>query len=179
MTQTAKNYGDALYELARDEALCPQISEELAGVCGLFADMPAYTELLSAPSVPKSERTAVLDAAFSGRVHPYVLNFLKLLTERDHIRELKDCGKQFRSRYNEDRGILAAVAVTAVPLTDALMQKLRAKLCAVTGKQVEIQNRVDPSVLGGIRLEMEGRQLDGTVRQRLDGLKKTLSDTVL
>ena len=179
MTQTAKNYGDALYELARDENLCPQISTELSGVCRLFRENPAYTELLSAPSVSKTERVGVLDEAFAGRVHPYVLHFLKLLCERGHIRELEQCGRQFRDRYNEDRGILAAVAVTAVPLTPELREKLRLKLGDLTGKQVEIHNRVDPSVLGGIRLEMEGRQLDGTVRQRLDSLKKTLSDTVL
>ncbi len=104
---------------------------------------------------------------------------MKLLCERGHIREVKGCLDRYRSRFNADQGILEAVAVTAVPLTPQLREKLLDKLRSITGKQVDLQLRLDPSVLGGIRLELEGKQFDGTVRQRLDSLRKTLSDTVI
>lgn len=179
MTQTAKNYGDALYELARDEGLAEQLFSQLAGVDALIAENPDYLRLLSSPTLTKAERCAALDEAFSGRVHPYVLSTLKLLCERGHIRELRGCCTQYRRRRNEDAGIVEATAVTAVPLTPSLRRKLTDKLESVTGKQIDLQLRVDPSVLGGVRLELEGKQFDGTVRQRLDGLRKTLSDTVI
>ena len=172
MTQTAKNYADALYELARDEGLDERVMQELTGVNALFAANPDYVRLLSASNVRREEQLAALDEAFSGRVHTYVCSFLKLLCERHHIRELPNCARRFRQRFNADHGILEASAVTARPLTDAQREKL-------TGKRVDLENRVDPTVLGGIRLEYEGMELDGTVRARLDGLKKTLSDTVL
>ena len=179
MTQIAKNYADALYELAVDEGLADQLLPQLDGVAGLVAGNEEYVRLLSAPNVPKPERLRALDEAFSGRVHTYLLSFLKLLCERGHIRELKACAARYRGRYNADHGILEATAVTAVPLRADLQKKLAGRLGELTGKRVDLQNRVDPSVLGGIRLEYEGTELDGTVRQRLDGLKKTLSDTVL
>ena len=72
-----------------------------------------------------------------------------------------------------------ATAVTAAPLRPELRKKLTLRLADLTGKRVDLQNRVDPSVLGGLRLEYEGKSLDGTVRQRLDGISKTLSETVL
>ena len=88
MTRIAKNYADALYELARDEALDEQIYGQLRGIRELLEAEPEYVRLLSAPNLPKPERLAALDEAFSGRVHPYLLSFLKLLCERGHIREL-------------------------------------------------------------------------------------------
>lgn len=179
MTQTAKNYADALYELALDEGLTERIRKELSAVNGVFAANPDYYSLLTAPNIPRQERLEALDQAFSGRIHVYLLSFLKLLVERGHIRALKDCVLRFRSRYNQDHGILEALAVTAVALRPEQRQKLTERLGSLTGKQVDLRNRVDPSVLGGIRLEYEGKELDGTVRQRLEGLKQTLSETVL
>ena len=179
MTQIAKNYADALYELARDEGLDEQIYAQLRELQALMEENPDYVRLLSAPNLPKPERLAALDEAFSGRVHPYLLHFLKLLCERGHIRELKDCAIQYRRRRNADLGILDAVAITAVPLRAELREKLHARLQALTGKQIELQYRVDPGVLGGIRLEYDGKALDGTVRSRLAGIEKTLSETVI
>ena len=179
MTQTAKNYGNALYELARDEGLAEELLPQLVGVDALIAENPDYLRLLGSPTLTKAERCAALDEAFSGRVHTYVLSTLKLLCERGHIREFHGCCAQYRCRRNEDAGVVEATAVTAVPLTPSVRQKLEDKLRAVTGRQIDLQLRVDPSVLGGVRLELEGKQFDGTVRQRLDGLRKTLSDTVI
>ena len=179
MTQTAKNYGNALYELARDEGLSEDIYAQFSQVTEIFSQTPDYIRLLSTPTVSKQERCAVLDEAFGGRLQPYLLNFLKILCQKGYIRQHGDCFAQYRSRYNEDHGILSAVAVTAAPLTPVLREKLVQKLCTVTGKQVHLELRVDPSVLGGVRLEMDGRQLDGTVKQRLNTLRQSLSQTVL
>ena len=179
MTQIAKNYGDALYELACEEGLCEELLPQLKGVRDLFSQNPDYLRLLSAANLPMTERLRNLDEALSGSVHPYLLNFLKLLCERGHIGELRNCCSRFRARYNEDHGILLATAVTAVPLHVAVLDKLAKKLGELTERRVEMDNRVDPSVLGGIRLEYAGRELDGTLRQRLEGIEKTLSDTVL
>lgn len=179
MTQVAQNYADALYDLARDEGFDKQILDELTGVERLFGENPDYVRLLSASNLRKSEKLGVLDEAFSGRVHTYLLSFLKLLCERGHIRELPNCLRRCRSRYNEDHGILDLLAISAVPLSEEMRTKLIRRVADLTGKHVELRSKVDPGVLGGLRLEYEGKSLDGTVRQRLDGLKKALSDTVL
>ena len=179
MTQTAKNYGNALYELARDEGLSETVLPQLAQLNAILAQEPDYLRLLSAATLSKEERCALLDEALRGRVEPYLLNFLKLLCETGHLRELKGCERQFRSRWNEDHGVLEATAVCAAPLTPALRKQLAEKLAATTGKQVDLQVRVDPSLLGGVRLEMDGVQLDGTVKHRLDELRRKLNETVL
>ncbi|MBO4212071.1 MAG: ATP synthase F1 subunit delta [Oscillospiraceae bacterium] len=179
MNDTAVNYANALYELAQDEALLQEIREQLFQVERLYQSNPDFVRLLSAPKLPKAERLSVLDGAFAGRVHPYVLSFLKLLCERGRSWELSACVDRFRTRWNEDHGVLQATVVTAVKLSESLSARLQQRLSAITGKQVDLTERVDPTVLGGVRLEYGGVQLDGTVRGRLAGLEKTLSETVL
>lgn len=179
MTQTAQTYGESLYELARDEQLSAEILEQLQAVLRLFRENPQYMALLSLPSVPKKERCGVLDESLRGHVHPYVLNFLKILVENGTIRQLAGCEEAYRRRYYADSGILEVTAITAVPLTEALQQKLQDRLEQRTGKTVRLAARVEPGVLGGVRLEMAGQRLDGTVRCRLDEIQASLREMVL
>lgn len=179
MTDAAKNYGGALYELARDEALAHQLLEEVFTLKEAFHAEPGFIQLLSAPSIPKQERCKIIDDSFRGKVHPYVLNFLKILTEKGYIRDFAGCCQVYRSRYNEDNGILSVTAVTAVPLDENLREKLLQKLSQVTGKHIDLSCRVDPDTLGGVRLDFDGKQVDGTVRHRLDDIRSILRSTVL
>jgi len=179
MTDAAKNYGGALYELARDEGVSAQLLGEITVLNESFCAEPGFLRLLSAPSIPKQERCQIIDDSFRGKVHPYVLNFLKILTEKGYIREFEGCCQVYRSRYNSDNGIIPVTAVTAVPLADALREKLLGKLTQVTGKQIDLTCRVDPNTLGGVRLDFDGKQVDGTVRRRLDDIRSILSSTVL
>jgi hypothetical protein len=81
----------------------------------------------------------------------------------------------FKKQFNKDHGILPVTAVTTIPLSDELREKLIQKLESVTGKRVELECRGDPECLGGVRLDLDGMQLDGTVRRRLDEIRNIQS----
>ena len=179
MTQAANTYAQALYDLAKDEGLSARILEELSVLKAAFAETPQYSKLLSAPDLPKQERCGILDEAFRGKVHPYVLNFLKILTEKGYIRQFPACCDAYRGFYNEDNGILVVKAVSAIVLTQAQVQKLTAKLEATTGKKIDLQCSVDAASLGGLRLSYDGKLVDGTVKNKLDSIGKLLKNTVL
>ena len=179
MTQAGSVYGEALYDLAKSEGLSHRILQELEVLAESFRREPEFLRLLSAPNVSKAERCAVLDASFEGKVHPYVLNFLKLLTEKGYARHFADCCAAYRTHYNLDNGILPVRAVTAVPLNQAQTQKLTAKLSELTGKTVQLTNLVDPEILGGVRLDYDGKRLDDTVSHRLEAVRSLLRNTVL
>ena len=179
MTQAANTYAQALYDLAKDEGLGKEILEELAALKDVFSANPEYSKLLSAPDLPKQERCKILDEAFRGKVNPYVLNFLKILTEKGYIRQFPACCDAYRGFYNDDNGILVVKAVSAVALSGAQIEKLTAKLEATTGKQIDLHCSVDAAMLGGLRLSYDGKQVDGTVKNRLDAIGKLLKNTVL
>ena len=179
MTQAGSVYGEALYSLAVEESLSAQILDELSVLAQSFRAEPDFIRLLCTPNLSVQERCNILDDSFRNKLHPYVLNFLKILTEKGYMRHFFDCCKAFEESYNRDNGILPVTAITAVSLNPAQAEKLTAKLCQITGKQVKLHNRVDPEVLGGVRLDYDGKRLDDTVSHRLDAVRSLLKNTVL
>ena len=179
MTETARMYGGSLYDLAAEEGLDERILGELDGVTALLNGDAEYLHLLSIPSIPKKERCALLDEAFRGQVHLYVLNFYEAAVRKGALRELPGCARAYRLRYNEAHGILEATAVSAVPLTAEQTRRLHEKLEKVTGRYIDLKTKVEPAVLGGIRLDIEGTELDGTVRSRLAGLRSSIAAATL
>lgn len=179
MTGNANVYAQALYDLCREENLCGKVLEEMNALKDVFHQNPEYVRLLAAPGIGKDERCSMLDEAFKGKVEPYVLNFLKLLTRRGHARQIAACCGAYRELYNEEHGILPVTVRTAVTLSDEQRAKLRNKLAAITGKQVELLCVVDEKVLGGVQLDYDGKRVDDTVRNRLDAVRALLQNTML
>ena len=179
MTQIGSVYGEALYGLAREEGLDKTILDQLSVLNQSFRQEADFVRLLSTPNLSKQDRCRVVDDFFRGKVQPYVLNFLKILTERGYVHHFSDCCKAYRALYNRDHGILPVTAVTAVALSDDQSRRLTEKLGNLTGKTIELTNRVDPACMGGVRLNYDGKQLDDTVAHRLDAIRGLLRSTVL
>ena len=179
MTQIGSIYGESLYTLAAEEGLSQVILSELTVLKEAFGAEPDYLQLLSAPNLSKEERCRILDEAFAGKVHSYVLNFLKILTEKGYMRHFLDCCDAYRALYNRDNGILVVTATSAVALQPEQKDRLIRKFSDLTGKTIELVCKVDPACYGGIRLEYDGKSIDGTVAHRLDSMRKLLKNTVL
>lgn len=179
MTGKEQVYGRSLYELAVEEGQTHEIMSQLEQVVAVFDENPAYWQFLSTLSIPKAERCAALDEALRGQVHPYLLNFLKILCENGTVSAFRGCVAEYRQCYDADNGIVEVTAVTAVELSEELRQALLQKLTQILQKTVRLVCRVDASCLGGVRLELPGRQLDGTIKQRLDTLTAGLRDLTM
>ncbi len=179
MSQIANAYAQALYGLACEESLTEQILSELTVLDGIFAAEQDFIRLLSTPTLSKEERLGIVDDSFRGKVQPYVLSFMKILTERGYMPQFGACCAAFKAQYNQDHGILPVTAVTAVPLTKDQTLKLAQKMAKLTGKRIELSNTVDPACMGGVRLDYDGKQMDDTLRHRLDSIHKMLQNTVV
>ena len=179
MTRIAETYAEGLYSLAKEESLTGVILEQLKALDESFKQEPEFIKLLAAPNLSKQERIGILDESFRGRVEPYVLNFMKILTEKGYIRHFSDCCTAFHKKYNDDNNILTVRAVTAVSLSETQVQALQSKLEKITGKTVELSCRVDETLLGGVLLDYDGKRVDGSVANRLEAVRKLLKNTVL
>lgn len=179
MSQIASTYAQALYDLAKEENLTESILQQMNALQEAFDAEPEFLRLMGAANLSKEERCGILDESFRGRAEPYVLNFMKILTEKGYMRHFSDCAKAYRDAYNLDHGILPVKAVTAVPLSEDQILRLTEKLKKITGKSIDLTSRVDPTVLGGVRLDYDGKRVDGTVSSRLDAVSKMLKNTVL
>lgn len=179
MTRVGSVYGEALYDLTHSEGCDEAVLRELLVLGESFGQEPDFLRLMTAANVPKEERCAVLDGCFRDKVHPYVLNFMKILAEKGYFKNFSQCVQSYREHYNRDHGILEVKAVSAVALTDAQQQRLKEKLHSITGKTIELVCSVDPQCLGGMRLDYDGRRVEDTLRQRLDTLGDLLKNTAV
>ncbi|MBE6983046.1 MAG: ATP synthase F1 subunit delta [Ruminococcaceae bacterium] len=177
MNQSAAIYAGSLYSLAAEERLVAQILDEMDTVQGILESEPDFVALLASPGISKEERTGMLDTCLRGKIHPYLLNFLKLITERGMICQLEACCAAYQKLYNEEMGILPVSVASAVPLDDRQKVRLKEKLDKITGKDVQLCCAVDPQCIGGIRVDYDNKQIDGTVANRLSSMAELLKNT--
>ena len=168
-------YGRSLYDLCNEEHVSGQVLQDIETVEEIFRENPEYLQLLSEPSIKKAERLKLLDEAFREEIHPYLKNFLSLLLERHGLLDVKTAFHRYEKLYRRDHNIAVARVVTAIPLTEERRAQLRELLEKRSGKTVLLREKVDPDILGGVKVTMDNVLLDGTVQTRL----QTISDKVL
>ena len=178
MTEIAKAYGKTLYDLAVECESVEQMLDEITTLRQAFEENPQFLTLMNTPNLTKEERVSIVDDSFGGKIHIYLLNFLKVLVENGASHEFIDTAKQFRNEYNWENGIETVTVVSAVALGAKQEAQLVEKLSKATGKTIQLEKKVDPAVIGGIRLQMEGLQMDGTVKNKLDAIRSRLLHTI-
>ena len=179
MTNIGGKYAQALYDLAAEEGQEERILDELQTLAAGIAPEDGFLRVLSAHNISKEERCAILERCFGGQVHPYVMNLMKLMTEKGCIRQFLACCEAYRSIYNDRHGILQVRAASAAELTQAQKERLCEKIEKLTGKHVALQTVIDPACLGGLRLDYDGKRFDDTIRHRLDDVRGILENTML
>lgn len=177
MNDTVREYGGGLFALAAEEQIADTILEQCRLLAPLFTR--EYTHMLVDPAVPKSERVAMVGEILDGRVHPYLSNFVKMLTERRLVSDVTGCFREFERLYYETFRIVRVRAESACELTESQKKRLEEKLAKHTGTRIEVTYSVDPSLIGGMRLLLDNRTIDSSVRQRLQEIGALLSDTVV
>ena len=152
MTEFGREYGDGLFELCQEEGLDEQVLGELECLRVLFKEEPDFVRLLMNMTLSRDERLKIADSALRGQVHPYVLNFIKILVERGAVSEFSSCADAYRDRYGKAHDIAEA--------------------------KIRLKEHVRPEVVGGVLLELNGKRYDNTVRQRLDNIRRVMSGKV-
>ena len=175
MTDLAREYGEGLYELCEEEQLADDGLQQMQMLKSCFKEQPDFLLLLSNMAIAKEERVGIIENTLRGQVHDYVLNFLKILCERNLLHEFNGCEEAYRTLYNQRHSILEAVVTTATPMNDAQREKLLQKLNTMTGRSINLKEKVDAALIGGVLLEMDGKRYDNTLRHRLEGLQSILS----
>ncbi len=175
MAATGNNYAEALFMLAREENLIDEFYEGLKLAEGVFGDNPEYLQFLTTPSIPKSERTAALAAAFEDKINGYVLSFLQLLCEQARAEQFFDCASEYYRLREWAQGTVEALVKSAVELTESQKSALIKSLEKRTGKRVTLKCVVDSTLLGGIAVELDGQLLDGSVKQNLKRAREVIS----
>ena len=175
MAGSGKEYAIALYELAREKNAAFEVGEGLRYIRRAMDDTPEYKAFLEAPGIPMDDRLASIDAAFEGEIHELAVSFLAILTRHGAVLRLDDCIKEYETLYNLSVRRSVAHITSAVELTDEEKAKLKDKLTKISGNEIEMRYEVDPTILGGGVVDMDGTSFDGSLKRRLKNMKEVMS----
>jgi len=171
----ARRYARALYEVAAAEGAAERLASELGELGALLHGNPELAAALIRPGVPAEARGRALRAVVERAGGSALLGRLvTLLANGDRLEMLDALAVAYGEELHVAQGVVAASAVSAVPLDDSQGSALAGALGAVSGKRVELARQVDPAVLGGVLVRMGGRNYDGTIRAQLHALRRRL-----
>ena len=180
MAKLAANvYSEALFSLALEENRIDELQSELNVLCGLIAENPEFMEFLVTPKIPKEEKRTLVDSVLGGKFSQEIVNLTKVLIDKKRASEILDIAEVFDHSVLVHKDLVSAVAYSAVPLGTAEMDALKAKLTQLTGKAISLENIIDASVIGGIRLKVGDRIIDGSLKRRLEDLKDNLAQLIV
>ncbi|KGR88083.1 F0F1 ATP synthase subunit delta [Lysinibacillus odysseyi] len=174
MSQVAKRYAEALFQLARNQHALADVSSDLKELTKAFETTPELVALLQAPKISSDMKKAMVSNVLSG-AHPAVVNMLHLLIDKKRMNEVSLVAKEFQALAAAAQGAAEATVFSTRTLTDEERAEISAAFAKLVGmEKLEITNVIEPSLLGGIRVQIGNYIYDSTVASKLEGLKRTL-----
>lgn len=176
-----KVYGEAFFELCLEE--CPDklqsITEELTALGGIFRENPELVKIMGTPTISAEEKLSLTKEIIeNGNVCELCGNLLCVLAERGRFNCFDGIVKQFRAKYNEHFNIADITVTTSAPLTEELRGRIIARMSEVTGKTVNLREKLDPDIIGGIVIDHGSTRYDGSVKARIGAIKKELGSVI-
>ncbi len=170
----SNGYAQAIYDVAKADGVLPDVEEELFRFQRTLEANPDLLQGLSNPGVPAARRQEMIEELLKGKAHVQTIYLLSMVVGTGNGRRLPEIIAAFLglSARARNRGI--ALVRSAVELTPKQQNLLEEALQRATGKEVETRIVVDPSVIGGLRVEIGDQVIDGTVRSRLDHFRENL-----
>lgn len=170
----AKRYALALFELAQSKGQASSIQEELHELKKVFLDNKELEQLLDSPKLSSAKKKQLMGDLFEG-ANPYILNTLFVMLDRKRINEVVGLVDEFNEAANNAAGIAEAKVYSTRSLSAEESQSISNVFAQRVGKQsLRIENIIDPSLLGGIRLQIGNRIYDSSVSSKLERLKRDL-----
>ena len=168
MADLSKEYTAALFSLAMENGLVDEFKQELGEIKDLIDD--DYILVLSSPALSLSMRLDMIDEAF-GTMHEYVVSFMKLLCENGQISILPEAINEFFLLCHELENRVTAKIYYVKEPSEAQKARLEDKLSKMTGKKIDALYIEDSALIGGIKIELDDRIIDGSISARLSNIK--------
>ncbi|MEA1961411.1 MAG: F0F1 ATP synthase subunit delta [Bacillota bacterium] len=170
----ARRYAEAFFGIAREQNKIDQYQTELETVVQSIQNIDQLKEYFAHLLIPPKEKKEVAQKIFAEQISPITLNFILMIIDKKRETYIELIVKEYVEMADESRNIKKAELFAATDVSDDELQSLAQKLSTASGKTVQLKLRVDPSLLGGIKIRMGDQIIDGTVTKKLEMLKNEL-----
>lgn len=173
--EIAERYGSAILDYAKDENVLDSFHEELQILKEAVKENPRFIDILSSPVVRIDEKKELLSEVEKDFISE-IQNFLNLLLEYGRFANLVDIIDKFNELYNQEKSIAVGTVTTAVKINDDQLNRLGETYAKKYNlEEVHLENKVDPSILGGVILQVKDLVIDGSVKNKLNKIRNQLS----
>ncbi len=172
--QVAVKYSTALFNITRQKNLIDQAYAQFEQLDSIIKRDKTLLQFLLAPHILEQVKVKLIKDVFGPRLEPLFLEFLLVLIDKHRIGFLHEIVREFRALVEEERGVIKAHVTVARPLADDERRPLIERLQAKTGKTIELVEKVDPGILGGMIVILKDQIIDGSVKHKLSILREEL-----
>jgi len=174
-TIVARRYAKALFAIAKEAGKLEVVSGELEAIVGYLEKAPEVEEALVSLVYPADLKGTIIEEILKAiEAGPELRKFLELLVERRRIQVIRAIQQCYQEFMDEEMGVKRAVVTTAIPMPQDLTEKLKDILAKITGKDVVLELREDPSIIGGVVAHIGDMVWDGSIRSQLQGFKESI-----
>lgn len=167
-------YGKALFEASEDLKVTEKVLKDIEELVAVLKENPQFFEMLRSPAIDKADKKESFEKVFSGKLDETLMNFVYVLIDKTRIGQFFGIAKAFDKCVNEEKGIKTGTVYSAVEISDAKLKKLEKETGKLLRKNVELKNEIDESLIGGVKIYIDGKLIDASYRRRLDDLKDQL-----
>jgi F-type H+-transporting ATPase subunit delta len=171
----SRRYATAIFSLAQDRNAIEAVGRDLGAILDAIASDESVQRFFYAPVIDRREKARIISEAFAKHVNEVALHSVLLLIRKRRERYLRDILKQYRALEVASSGREPLEVVTARELSGPDLDSLVERLSKIYKKRFVVTKRVDPQLIGGLRLTMGDRRIDGSIAGRLNELARSLS----
>lgn len=170
----SSRYALALFEAGLELGKIDEFNKELDFLKAVFEKEVKLLQILNHPRISKDEKKQLIDKIFKEKLSQEMINFLYILVDKRREGFILDIVEEYKERFNEHENILNVVAITAIPMGKQSKDKLQVVLSNKLNKKIQLSNKVDKTIIGGVLLKVESKIIDGTVKGQLESIGQAI-----
>lgn len=174
-----KRYASSLFDVAVDLNKIDDFHSQLEFIKNIFSSEGKLLTILEHPRISRGEKRNLVEEIFKKSVSQELLNFLFIIIDKRREDSLMDIIKEYNAIFKEYKGILDVEAITAVTMGEEPKNRLKLALKSKFHKEINLSNRVDPSIIGGVLLKMNEKVIDSTLRYELKEMESMINSISL
>lgn len=167
-------YGTALFEAAQETGKTDRIMEEATEVLGILQQEPDLHAFINYPAISAAEKKATVEKIFGGKICDELLNFIYVLIDKRRTMHFEKMIKVYKKLMDRQEGFSYGTVYSVEPLEEHRVRELEEDISKLLAANVKLENETDPKLIGGVKILVDGKIIDVSVRKKLNDLQRRI-----
>lgn len=172
ISKVDKRYAKSLLDFAKEVNRVDEVKADVESILTVMEDSREFRVMLKSPVVSTRKKEEIMDAIFEGNLSDILINYFKIIARRGREGTLEGILRGFIELYRSQNNIETALVTVAKPLTEAQREAIKAKLAKVSGSDIVLTEKVEPDMIGGVKIRLGDREYNGSIAAQLRKLKR-------